>query len=107
MTSKFHLLNLSIAFMLVVTLASAFVVVATRGRGAIDLGTLGQKREMKAQSRQILVIGKEHLIERERDGKNEGKEDEFPKEQRTVPDPMHRFSSWLCLSQDGKPLGLY
>jgi hypothetical protein len=106
MTSKFHLLNLSIAFMSVVALASAFVW-QRLGAGVIDLGTLGQKREMKAQSRQILVIGKEHLLEREREGKNEGKEDEFPKEQRTVPDPMYRFSSWLCLSQDGKPLGLH
>jgi hypothetical protein len=35
--------------------------------GVIDLGILGQKREMKTQSRQILVIGKELLIERERE----------------------------------------
>lgn len=59
--------------------------------GVIDLGTLGQKREMKAQSRQIPVIEKEYLIEREREGMNEGKEEEFPKEQRTVQVPMYRL----------------
>jgi hypothetical protein len=49
--------------------------------GAIDLGSLGQKGEMKAQSRQTLVIGKEYLIERKREGKIKEKEEKFPLEQ--------------------------
>lgn len=66
--------------------ASAFVVVAVGGGGgcvwgAIDLGSLGQKGEMKAQSRQTLVIGKEYLIERKREGKIKEKEEKFPLEQ--------------------------
>jgi hypothetical protein len=65
MTSKFHLLNLSIGFMLVAAFESAFVGLAPGGRGfrrgTIDLGTPGQEREMKTQSRKTLVIGKEYL----------------------------------------------
>jgi hypothetical protein len=38
---------------------------------AIDLGTLGQKGELKAQSRQTLLIGKEYLIERDRERQRE------------------------------------
>lgn len=87
MTSTFHLLNLSIAFMLVVASASAFVVVAVVGwgvacgGGAIDFGSLGQKGEMKAQCRQTPLIGKGYLIERKREGKTKEKEEKFPLEQ--------------------------
>jgi hypothetical protein len=49
--------------------------------GAIDLGNLGQKGEVKAQSRQTPVIGKEYLIERKREGKTREEEEKFPLEQ--------------------------
>ena len=49
--------------------------------GAIDLGSLGQKGEMKAQCRQTPVIGKGYLIERKREGKTKEKEEKFPLEQ--------------------------
>lgn len=99
MTSKFHLLNLSIAFMLVVALASTFVVGRrVEGGGGCYRFRNPWTAEGDENPKHTNSSDWKRAFDRERKReKTEGKE-EFPEEQRTVTNPMYRLSSRLCLS---------